>query len=119
MNNGDGLSKEFHDELIRRFLNELDSTARRALGDAKITISFGGGDQETVELAEKYPILLSPAVPVLHIQAEPEAYFWALSLLIDTFIKAAGRAGLDRFSMCMTSIVGVVFSCNQNDQSTS
>jgi hypothetical protein len=119
MNNRDSLSNEFHAELIQRFLNELDSTARRALGDAKITISFGGGDQETVELAEKYPILLSPAVLILHIQAEPEAYFWALSFLIDTFIEASGRAGLEHFSMCMTPIVGVVFYCEPNDQSTS
>ncbi len=110
-NGGDGLSDEFHAELIRRFLSELDSTYRLALRDARITISFGEGDQETVELAEKYPLILSPAALVLHVQAEPEAYFYALSLLIDKFIEAAGRAGLERFSMCQTDIVGVVFHC--------
>jgi hypothetical protein len=50
MNNGDGLIKELHDESIQRFLNELDYPARKALADAKISISFGEGDQETVEL---------------------------------------------------------------------
>jgi hypothetical protein len=105
------MHQEFHAKLIQRFLNKLDSTARLSLGDAKIKISLGEGDQKTVELAEKYPILLSPAVPVLHIQAEPDAYFYALSLAIDKFIEAAGRAGLDRFSMCTTDIVGTVFYC--------
>jgi hypothetical protein len=109
------MHQEFHTELIRRFLNELDSTYCLALSDAKITISFASGDEKTVELAEKYPLVLSPAVLVLHVQAEPEAYFYALSLLIDTFIQAAGRAGLDRFSMCVTNIVGVVFSCKEDD----
>jgi hypothetical protein len=105
------MHQEFHAELIHRFLNELDSTHRLALRDAIITISFGEGDQETVELAEKYPLILSPAALVLHVQAEREAYFYALSLLIDKFIEAAGRAGLERFSMCQTNIIGTVFSC--------
>ncbi len=90
------MHQEFHAELIRRFLNELDSTYRLALSDAKITISFLEGDQETVELAEKYPLLLSPAVVVLHIQAEPEA---------------AGRVKFDNFSMCRTNLIGTVFHC--------
>jgi hypothetical protein len=97
--------------LIQRFLSELDSTYRLALGDAKIKVSFASGDEKTVELAEKYPLLLSPAVPVLHIQAQPEAYFYALSLLIDKFIEAAGRTGLERLSMCQTDLIGVVFHC--------
>jgi hypothetical protein len=107
------MHEQFHAELIRRFLDELDMTARLALSDAKITISFGEGDHKTIELAEKYPMILSPAVPVLHIQAEPDAYFYALELSIGKFIEAAGRAGLDCFSMCTTPLVGIVFSCKE------
>jgi hypothetical protein len=106
------MHEQFHAELIQRFLNELDSNHRLALGNSKIKVCFGSGDQKTVELAEKYPsFLLSPAVPILHIQAEPEAYFYALSLLIDKFIEAAGRVGFDHFSMCTTPIVGLTFDC--------
>jgi hypothetical protein len=107
------MHEQFHAELIRRFLNELDTMSRLALSDAKITIFFGEGDHKTVELAEKYPMILSPAVPVLHIQAEPDAYFHPLSLSIGKFIEAAGRVGLERFSMCTTDIVGAVFSCKE------
>ena len=108
------MHQEFHAELIRRFLNELDSSHRLALGDAKIHVSFASGDEKTVELAQKYP-LVSPAVLVLHLQAEPEAYFYALSLLVDTFIQAAARAGFDNFSMCRTNLIGSVFHCKPND----
>jgi hypothetical protein len=109
------MHEQFHAELIHRFLNELDSSYRLALGDAKIKVSFASGDEKTVELAEKYPLVLSPAVLVLHIQAEPAAYFYALSLLIDKFIEAAGRVGFDNFSMCMTNLIGSVFDCKPND----
>ncbi|HEY9906859.1 MAG TPA: hypothetical protein V6D18_04545 [Thermosynechococcaceae cyanobacterium] len=111
MNNGDGLIKELHDESIQRFLNELDYPARKALADAKISISFGEGDQETVELAERYTLVLSPISPVLHIQAEPNAYYWSLLLSLTKFLEAAGRAGLERFSICTTPLVGCVYYC--------
>jgi hypothetical protein len=97
MNNGDGLSRELHEEAIRRFLDELDPTTRRAVGDTKIKIDFLESEREHLL--------------VLHLQAENESYFWALSLLLDKFLAAAGRAGLENFSMCMTSIVGAVFCC--------
>ncbi len=94
------MHEQFHAELIHRFLNELDSSYRLALGDAKIHVSFASGDEKTVELAEKYPLVLSPAVLVLHIQAEPEA---------------AGRVKFDNFSMCRTNLIGSVFHCKPND----
>ena len=107
------MHEEFHDELIRRFLHELDTTHRLALGDARIKVCFGSGDEKTIELAEKFDFILSPAIPVLHIQVQSEAYFYALSLLIDKFTEAAGRAGFEHLSMCTTNIVGLTFDCGK------
>ena len=105
------MHEEFHNELIQRFLNELDSTHRLALGDSKIKVCFGDGGEKTIELAEKFDFILSPAIPVLHIQAQSEAYFYALSLLIDKFTEAAGRVGFEHLSMCVTDAVSCTFHC--------
>jgi hypothetical protein len=106
------MHEQFHAELIQRFLNELDSNHRLALGNSKIKVCFGSGDQKTVELAEKYPsFLLSPKDVILHVQAESEALFYALSLLLDEFTEAAGRVGFEHFSLCTTPIVGLTFDC--------
>ena len=107
------MHQEFHDELIRRFLHELDTTHRLALGDTKIKVCFGSGNEKTVELAEEHGFLLSPTDQVLHIQAQPEAYFYALSLLLDKFVEAAGRVGFEHLSMCVTDIVSCTFDCKR------
>ncbi len=105
------MHQEFHDELIRRFLHELDPTHRLALGNSKIKVCFGSGDQETAELAEEHGLILSPAALILHVQAESEALFYALSLFLDAFIQAAGAVGFDHFCLCRTPLVTCTFSC--------
>ncbi len=107
------MHEEFNNELVQRFLNELDSTHRLALGDARIKVCFGSGDEKTVALAEEHGFILSPTDQVLHIQAQSEAYFYALSLLIDKFIDAAGCVGFEHLSICVTGVLGCTFDCKR------
>lgn len=67
--------------------------------------------KKTVELSKSYGLVISPAIPILHIQAESWGHLRCLNLLEDAYLKAAARAGFKLLSMCETPIVGVAVQC--------
>ncbi len=109
------MHEEFHAELIQRFLTELDISLRLALGNSQIKVCLASGDEKTVALAEEFSFVLSPKIPILHVQAESKGHYYALELLKIRYIQAAGRVGFTYFSLCDTSIVGSASLCKKDE----
>ncbi len=107
MNSSNSIGSEIHRELIRRFLEKLDSKHRAALGDEqRIRVAFVGGSTKAIELAERTHLAISPIKPVLHIQCESMAHASALELSRKPYCQAAADVGFEWLSFNPSNFIG-------------
>ena len=105
---------EFHNELIERFLGLLDWHERKALGSRdRIRVACVEGSPESITLAKRTTLLISPASPVLHVQSESMAHECALELSVDCYIKAATAVGFKWLCFNHTSTICYAHCCDE------